>query len=260
MASSALSFAKFCLQDREKRRITLFLFLNLGFTVVEIFYGWISHSLGLIGDGFHMFFDSSVILANLVVMFVCSKQPSNKFSLGYGRSEAMAGFINAILLVYSSVSILIGALERVVHPHFEIHSQHLISVSVIGLLVNVVGLFAFGHEHETQHHAHFHNGKRCCAGHEQHRHNFIRDGMFMHVAADTLGSVAVIISSLVIKHTGWLHADTLCSVILALLILAGVRSLLMDTFHVLLNGTPKDFQHKLSAIHKEVSSCLLFIV
>ena len=166
----------------------------------------------------------------------------------------MAGFINAILLVYSSVSILIGALERIIHPHFEIHSQHLLPVSIMGLLVNIVGLFAFGHQHESHHGGHFHNGKRCCAGHDNSQHNFIKDGMFMHVAADTLGSVAVIVSSLIIKHTGWLHADTLCSTVLALLILASVKSLLLDTFHVLLNGTPKDFQPKMSAIRKDLES------
>lgn len=197
----------------------------------------------------HMFFDSSVILANLIVMFICNRKPNTQFTFGYGRSEAMAGFINGILLIYSSVSILIGALERVIHPHFEIHSQHLLSVSILGLLVNLVGLFAFGHQ-QHGHDSHSHCKVKSCQSHKS--HNFIRDGMFLHIAADALGSVAVIISSIVIQRTGWLHADTLCSVLLAVAILVGVKSLLLETFHVLLNGTPTKLQSRMVAMQKEV--------
>ena len=178
----------------------------------------------------------------------------------------MAGFINAILLVYSSVTILVGALERVIHPHFEIHSDNLISVSTIGLLVNIVGLFAFGshnfmhsHNHSQEHsHSNCNHKKGHKCGPQS--PNFIKSGMFLHILADTLGSVAVIISSVVIKYTGWKHADTICSVALALMILVGVKNLLRDTFEVLLNCSPKNRRAALSKIQKEVALnyCSLF--
>lgn len=271
MASLVKSFARFCVSDGEKRRISIFLLLNMIFTVVEVFYGWISHSLGLVGDGMHMFFDSSVILANLIVMFIGSRSANENFTFGYGRSEAMAGFINALLLIYSAVTILIGALERIVHPHFEIHSEHLLSVSVMGLLVNLCGLLAFGHDHcHQQHSSKVHPAgeqhssskhgdcasKSCCSASKAKPQNYIKEGMFMHVAVDALGSVAVIVSSLVIQMTGWIHADTLCSVLLALMILWAVRPLLFDTFHVLLNGTPKQLAGRLLDVKHDLSLLL----
>lgn len=262
-------FLKFCLNDASRQRIFVFLLLNLSFTFVEIFYGWSTHSLGLIGDGVHMFFDSSVILANLIVIYLCRRKPDDTFTFGYERSEAMAGFINSLLLVYSSISILVNALERVFHSHFDIHSDNLLSVSVLGLLVNLVGLFAFG-EHHTHGHAiltdaaaastndqdHKHTG--CCShghdhGNSQHTEgHFIRQGMFLHVLADTLGSVAVIISSIIIKYTGWLHADTICSVLLALMILAGVKSLFLDTFKILLNTAPASLRADVPKIRAKI--------
>lgn len=224
-------FARFCWETERRRKIILFLVLNVAFTFVELFYGWLTHSLGLIGDGVHMFFDSSVIFANLVVMFITTLPKTPHFTFGYNRAEAMAGFVNSLLLVFSALSILVGALERFVHPHFEIHSENLLLVSTLGLLVNIVGLAAFGDQHCKV------EGKKCC--HEDHpEKSFIQKGMFLHVLADTLGSVAVIVSSLIIRYTGWYHADTICSVFLAILILIGVRSLMMETFYVLLNCTP----------------------
>ena len=65
-------------------------------------------------------------------------------------------------------------------------------------------------------------------------------GVFLHVVADTLGSVGVIVSSLLIEHFGWNIADPICSLFIATLILLSVVPLLKETAVILLLRTPTD--------------------
>ena len=82
------------------------------------------------------------------------------FFIRYGRVETMTGFVNTLLLVYASLSIMWEAVERVMDPP-EINTENLLAVSVAGFLVNLVGIFAFehgGHGHGGGDHGHSHGG------------------------------------------------------------------------------------------------------
>ena len=85
-------------------------------------------------------------------------------------------------------------------------------VSVLGLGVNMIGLFFCNDHHDHDH-----------AGHEGHAHDHDNEnmyGVFLHVLADCLGSVGVIISSILVKYYGYYVADPICSFIISLMILA----------------------------------------
>ncbi len=126
----------------------------------------------------------------------------------------------------------------------EIHHERLFVVSVLGFIVNLIGIFVFQHggdSHGHSHggissHGHSHGGKDHGHSHSDHGHshngiehghshenkessgNKIFEGIFLHILADTLGSVGVIISSLLIRFFGWNIADPICSMIIATLI------------------------------------------
>lgn len=83
---------------------------------------------------------------------------------------------------------------------------------MLGLGVNMIGLFFFHDHHDHDH-----------AGHEGHAHDHDNEnmyGVFLHVLADCLGSVGVIISSILVKYYGYYVADPICSFIISLMILA----------------------------------------
>ena len=117
---------------------------------------------------------------------------------GYVRAETLAGFINGLFLLFISFFIFSEAVERLVEPP-EVKHERLLVVSVLGFLVNMVGIFVFqhggaghGHSHDGGHghshdggHGHSHGGGG--GGHSQ-----IMKGVFLHILADTLGSVGVI--------------------------------------------------------------------
>ncbi|XP_013792067.1 zinc transporter 5-like, partial [Limulus polyphemus] len=106
-----------------------------------------------------------------------------------------------------------------------------LTVSVAGLVVNLVGILVFRHAHS---HSHSHSH-----GHSHHNHdNANIEGVFLHILADTLGSVGVIVSSLLIQNFGFLIADPICSLFISVLIFLSVLPLLKHSALVLLLSTP----------------------
>lgn len=221
------------MENSDSRRIFYFLILNLAFTVVELLYGVWTNSLGLISDGFHMLFDCTALLLGLYASLMSRWKPTRLYSYGYGRVEVLSGFVNALFLMVIAVFVLEEALDRLVDPP-SVSTKRLLFVSVAGFLVNLIGIATFSRSH-----AHSHGG---------HTHNANMQGMFLHVLADTMGSVGVIISSLLIQQYGWYIADPICSLFIAILILVSVLPLLKASAEILLLATPSHH-----SIHKTLN-------
>ncbi|BFZ16583.1 hypothetical protein BsWGS_19622 [Bradybaena similaris] len=135
--------------DKTSLRLLLFLVLNLSFAVVELVYGLWANSLGLISDSFHMFFDSSALLAGLAASIIAQWEANEFYSFGYVRAEILAGFINGICLVFVAFFIFSEAIQRVLDPPV-VKQERLLAVSIGGFLVNILGIIVFhqGHSHE----------------------------------------------------------------------------------------------------------------
>jgi zinc transporter 5/7 len=236
------------MEDAESRSIATFLAINLSFMFVEFVYGVWSNSLGLISDAFHMAFDC-VALAIGLAAAVISRWPSNRsYTYGYERVQVLSGFVNGIFLVFVAIFVLWESVERVLEPP-DVNTDRLLLVSVLGLLVNIIGLYSFsavhdqahGHSHDHGHsHGHGHGDDEGGGG------SFNLSGVFLHVLADTLGSVGVIISSLLIQFFGWHVADPICSLCIAGLIFLSVVPLVRETIGILLLRTPSDKARSLS--------------
>merc|ERR1712112_210256 len=141
------------MSDPNSRNLLGFLMLNLTFAFVELFYGVWTNSLGLISDSFHMFFDCTGLLAGLVATVITKWRANDKYSYGYVRAEVLAGFVNGLFLLFIAFFILSEAVERLVEPP-EVKHERLLVVSVLGFLVNLVGIFCFQHGG----HGHSHGG------------------------------------------------------------------------------------------------------
>ncbi|KAI1708067.1 cation efflux family domain-containing protein [Ditylenchus destructor] len=242
------------------------------FCGVEFCYGFWTNSLGLISDGFHMLFDCSALVMGLVASVMARWTASRFYSFGYGRVEVLSGFINALFLIVIALFIFLEALERLYDPP-NIQTDKLMFVAVAGLCVNLFGMYAFHHGHShggESDHGHSHGGEKDCDSHgnggsshghshsQTHAHshghshggNANMQGVFLHILADTLGSVFVIISTLLIQFFGWQWVDPLCSLILSVLILGSVYPLLKSSASVLLQSVPDevDYVHALDEI------------
>lgn len=147
--------------------------------------------------------------------------------------------------------------------------ERLLLVSIMGFLVNMVGIYAFhhGHSHGGGHghshgggHGHSHNHNSHGHSHDEHLDieaptgagSAIMRGVFLHVLADTLGSVGVIISAILMRMFGWMRADPICSMAIALLIAGSVIPLVLDSAGVLLQRTPQSLERALPSLFTRV--------
>ncbi|XP_043274158.1 zinc transporter 7 isoform X1 [Venturia canescens] len=267
--------------DKNTRNLFLFLLLNLSFAFVELLYGMWTNSLGLISDSFHMFFDCTGLLAGLVASVITKWRANERFSYGYVRAEVLAGFVNALFLLFIAFFIMSEAVERAIEPP-EVKHERLFVVSVLGLLVNLVGIYAFQHGHSHGHshggggHGHSHGGGGSSGHGHGHSHNQnhghshdhhdieieatlssgesqIMKGVFLHILADTLGSVGVIVSAVLMQMFGWMIADPICSMFISLLIILSVLGLIKESALVLMQRQPPALDHVLPQCYNKVT-------
>lgn len=201
---------------------------------MELLYGMWTNSLGLISDGFHMLFDSTALLVGLYASLMSRWKPTRLFSYGYGRVEILSGFVNGLFLVGIAFFVLSEAVHRVLEPP-NINTERLLFISIAGFIVNLIGIVTFilnnSHGHSHGGHTHSHGG-------HGHSHNANMQGVFLHILADLMGSIGVIISSILVQQFGWFIADPVCSLFIAILILISVIPLLKQSAEVLLLATP----------------------
>ncbi|KAJ2744276.1 hypothetical protein GGI20_003107 [Coemansia sp. BCRC 34301] len=272
----ASQFMRAIMSDSESRSIFMFLVLNLSYMFVQIVYGYLSNSLGLISDAIHMLFDCMALAIGLIAAVMSKWPPSESFTFGYDRIEILSGFSNGVFLMLISVSIFFEAIERLMYPP-EMNTHRLLLVSFGGLVVNLFGMAVFGHHHHhgshgcSHDHGHSHDhddhehGHGHCDHSHSHSHSHEHDtprrsqnmqGVFLHVMADTLGSVGVIVSTLLIQWFGWTGFDPLASIAIAALIFASVVPLVRDSMHMLLLRLPDDAQAgvqlSIDQIHEQV--------
>ncbi|XP_072462556.1 proton-coupled zinc antiporter SLC30A5 isoform X2 [Notamacropus eugenii] len=261
------------LEESDSRHIFYFLCLNLVFTFVELFYGVLTNSLGLISDGFHMLFDCSALVMGLFAALMSRWKATRIFSYGYGRIEILSGFINGLFLMVIAFFLFVESVARLIDPP-ELDTYMLAPVSVGGLIVNLIGVCAFSHAHGHVHgashggchshdhshshhgHSHGHNHSHSDHGHSHshgHSHgpsgggmNANMRGVFLHILADTLGSIGVIVSTILIEQFGWFFADPLCSLFIAVLIFLSVIPLIKDACQVLLLRLPPENEKEIN--------------
>lgn len=228
--------------ERDSRRIAYFTCLNFGFMLVQAFYGWVSGSLGLLSDTVHMFFDCLALVIGLGAA-VASKWPTSpEMPFGWGKLNVLAGFGNGIFLMLVSVEFIWEACEGIMEGTELRHVEELLVVSTLGFLVNMVGLFAFGHAHHGHDHDHDHSH-----GNEN------MHGIYLHVAADAGGSLAVILSTILTLWKPWYLWDPLATIVIAILIFLAAVPLVRDSGNKLLLVIPDELEYTLKNALQELS-------
>jgi cobalt-zinc-cadmium efflux system protein len=205
----------------ENRKVLLIaVLLTFSFMLVEFFGGIFSRSLALISDAGHMFSDSASLFLAYFAIFISTKKADKHKTFGYKRVETITAFVNGITLVIVSLLIIKEGISRMINP-VPINTNQLIGIAFIGLLVNILVAYIL-----------FKNSS----------HNLNIRGALIHVVGDLLGSIGAIGAGVIIMFTGWLYADPLISFFIAILILISSFGLLKDTFHLLMEGTPRHIE------------------
>ncbi|MFC9162050.1 cation diffusion facilitator family transporter [Streptomyces fungicidicus] len=198
-------------------RLRVALAITLGVMVVEIVGGVLADSLALVADAAHMATDALGLGMALVAIHVANRPPSERRTFGLARAEILAALANCLLLLGVGGYVLYEAIDRFVTPA-ETAGGLTVVFGAIGLVANMVSLSLLRRGQKE---------------------SLNVRGAFLEVAADALGSVAVILSALVILATGWTAADPIASLVIALMIVPRTWKLLRETLDVLLEAAPK---------------------
>lgn len=198
------------------RPLKITLCLVLVIMVAEVIGGGFSNSLALLSDAGHMLTDALALGLSLFAIALARRPATSTRTFGYHRAEIMAALANGTILILVSAYIFYEAYQRFsVLP--EVKTPLMLIVAVIGLAVNLVGLFLLR------------RGSRKSIN--------VR-AAFWHIIGDTLSSVGVIIAGVIIYFTGWYVVDPILAVVIGVVILWGAVRIVRESVDILLESVP----------------------
>lgn len=191
--------------------------LNLLFVAVEAGIGFYKNSLGLLSDAGHNLGDVfSLVLA--LIAFKLSKAHRNKrYTYGYKKSTVLISLLNAIILLVAVGAIIMESIRKIGLPA-EVDGAAVSWTAGIGILINGVSAWLLRTNQKS---------------------DINVRGAFLHMAADTLVSVGVVISGFIISRTGYMIVDPIVSLFIALIILISTWHLLTESLRLSLDGIPE---------------------
>lgn len=231
--------------DRNARRTLWVVLLTAAMMVAEIVAGYLTGSMALLADGFHMATHAGALaIAAGAYLFARRHARDARFSFGTGKVGDLAGFASALMLAVIAVGIGAESAWRLASPT-TVEFGEAIAIAVLGLVVNIASallLMDRHHDHgHHQHHAHHDDH----AHHHEHGHDNNLRSAYLHVLADALTSVLAIAALLAGLYLGWTWLDPLMGVIGAVVIARWSYSLLRETSSVLLDVSDEQLAEKI---------------
>jgi cobalt-zinc-cadmium efflux system protein len=194
--------------------------LNVGFVLIEAFYGWRSGSLALLADAAHNLSDvGGLILA--WAGLVAARLPGNeRHTYGWQRGSIMASFANAVILLVAMGSLGWEAAHRLQAPS-PVEGATVMVVAGIGVVINAVTAWLF-----------MRGGKD----------DLNIRGAFLHMAADALVSAGVVLAGALYLWKGWAWLDPVMGLVIATVVVVGTFSLFRRSLHLLFDGVPENIE------------------
>lgn len=218
--------------DDNARRTLWVVALTFVMMIGEIAAGYITGSMALLADGFHMATHAGALgIAAAAYSFARRHANNSRFSFGTGKVGDLAAFTSAVVLGLVSLGIAGESILRLFQPTTVAFTEATV-IAVVGLAVNIVSAFLLagnhghhGHDHHDHSHAHAH-----------HHDNNLRSAYF-HVLADALTSVLAIAALLAGRYLGWVWLDPVMGIVGAIVIARWAYGLMRDSAAVLLDTT-----------------------
>jgi cobalt-zinc-cadmium efflux system protein len=200
--------------SRKVRRLTYVFFLVASFSVIELAIGSYSHSMSLLADAGHLFSDCFALLLALLGAWIVKRSKSNEGGeSGDRRVETAIALFNGFSLLVIGGGVGLEAIVQLQSPATEILSLPMLIVAIVGLGVNSINILLL-HDHSHE--------------------DLNLKGAFLHIIADALSSVGVLVAALAVWKMHWLWADGVISLFIALLIMTSALPLIQQSLKLLM--------------------------
>lgn len=258
MRNSAIEIVKSNLKIRKLKIVFILLASYLG---IEILAGFYTGSLALLADAGHMLTDTFGIAIALVAAIYSRRVATPVHTFGFFRTEILASLINSIILSLLAIIIVYEACRRFYEP-VEIQTLPMVIVAIVGLVVNIAGMYILRGEHVHDHHSGDDDQKK---GKKTHNHEVMSStitisdhdenktsdedlniqGARLELLSDTVGSIGVIGGGIAIAITNFTIIDPILSIGLAVFILPRIFTLLKKSIHILMEGVPSNVSYEM---------------
>jgi len=238
--------------DDNARRTRWVVALTAVMMVGEIVAGYVTGSMALLADGFHMATHAGALsVAAAAYAYAKRHARSPAYSFGTGKVGDLAGFASAMVLGLIALAIGVESVMRLFQP-INVAFSEATWVAVVGLVVNIASAFLLsgGHDHHHDHdHSHDQNEHH---GHGRDRAAHVGDNnlrsAYLHVLADALTSVLAIAALLAGRYLGLLWMDPVMGIVGAVVIAHWSWALMRDTAAVLLDRTDNHLADEVRAL------------
>ncbi|MGL4293554.1 MAG: cation diffusion facilitator family transporter [Bacteroidales bacterium] len=193
--------------------------LNSVFLITEFIVGITTDSLALLSDAGHNLGDVFSLLLALLAFRMMRVKPNLHYTYGYKKSSVLVSLINACVLLVTVGVILVESLRKILHPE-PVNGDTIALVAGVGVLINGFTAWLFVRD----------KGK-----------DLNVKGAYLHLAADALVSLGVVVSGIVIRYTGWYVIDPVIGVVIAVVIFLSTWRLLAQSVRLSLDGVPEGF-------------------
>lgn len=204
--------------------------LTLVFAGLEALGGWWTGSLALLSDAGHMLTDGAALALGAFAAWMARRPPSARHSYGLGRAEIFAALVNAVTMLAIVGALAYEAMARLQDPDPAIKGGWAALIALAGLALNLVLLRRLA----------------------PHGHDMNARAAMLHVMGDALGSVAALVSGLVVALSGWTPADPIASLVIGTLIAVSAVRLTRESVHALMEGVPRGLS--MEAIGREMAA------
>ncbi len=203
-------------------KFKLGIILNISFVLIEFIFGILYNSLALIADAGHNLSDVIGLAVAWGASILVTKKPTKNFTYGYKKSSIIGAQINSFILLVAIGVIIWEAINRFTSPP-EVEGTVMIFVAGIGVVINGITTYLFLSGKDT---------------------DLNIKGAYLHMMADTLVSVGVVISGIIIIYTNAFWIDPTISILIAVVILWSTWSLLKDSTKLSLDAVPDSINIK----------------
>lgn len=191
--------------------------LNIIYVFIEASVGFFENSLGLLSDAGHNLGDVFSLLLALIAFHLAKISNNKRFTYGYKKSTILISLLNAIILLVAVGAIVVESVNKLRNP-VAIDGSVISWTAGAGIIVN---------------------GLTTLLLMKSQKHDLNVRGAFLHMAADTLVSVGVVISGIIITYTGFYLIDPIISLVIAGIILISTIHLLMESLRLSLDAVPE---------------------
>lgn len=202
--------------DHLNRAFVLGIVLNTVYVAVELIAGFILDSVSLISDAGHNLSDVVSLVLALLAFKLAQVKPTQRYTYGYKKSTILVSLLNACILLVAVGIIFWESVEKIRDPH-PVEGGAIAWVAGVGILINAFTAWLFMKDRKR---------------------DLNVKGAFLHMAADALVSLGVVVSGIVITLTGWYIIDPIIGMVIAVVILISTTRLLFDSLRLSLDGVP----------------------